>query len=65
MLDKRLKKINIKHQSSIKDVSVKIMQPPLQQSTYLSVDKGNTDHVIMKQHAALPSEPIQLLFTHK
>lgn len=38
MLDKRLKKINIKHQSSIKDVSVKIMQPPLQQSTYLSVD---------------------------
>lgn len=34
-------------------------------STYLSVDQRNTDHVIMKQHATLPSECIQFLLTHK
>lgn len=32
--------------------------------SYLSVDEGNADHVIMEQHAALPSERIQLLCTN-
>lgn len=41
------------------------MKNPLGQRVYLSVDQGNTDHVIMKQHAALPSECIQLLFTNR
>lgn len=41
------------------------MRHPKQQSMYLSVDQGNADHVVMKQHAALPSERIQLLFTYK
>lgn len=41
------------------------MKNPLGQRVYLSVDQGNTDHVIVKQHAALPSECIQLLFTNR
>lgn len=35
---------------------------PQQRRTYLSVNQGNADHVIVKQHAALPPESIQLLF---
>lgn len=33
--------------------------------TYLSVDQGNADHVIVKQHAALAPESVQLLFEEK